>query len=538
MKKTRRAILKAGAAGAALATFGAPYVARAQTRPPRQARMVPHGDLRVLDPIWTTANMSAYHGAMMYDTLFGYDGNLQPQPQMVGNYNLSADRLTHTFVLRDGLKWHDGTAVTARDCVASLRRWQAKDGAGQHMFQRVVDTPVVDDKTFRIVLREPYGLVLEALAKTSTPLCYMMKADIAATDPNTQITRHIGSGPFKFVEGEYRPGSRVVYERNADYVPRSEAPTGIAGGKRVNLDRVIWDIMPDAQTAASALMSGEIEFFEVPPIDILPALAGAPGVKIEVLNKLGNVGYCRLNHLHPPFNNLAARKAAQLAINQDDFLRAAIGNPTYYQACGSHFTCGSPMGVEDGSDLLKQPMAQRQARARELLKEAGYNNEPIVVLHATDIHVMNQAAQVIAQNLRQIGMNVQLASSDWGGVVTRRSNQNPPAQGGWNVFFTWGGGNATASPINLFAHAATGKVAWFGWPENAENEKLRNEWAAATTIEARRAVAQKLNRNMIDYVHDIKTGQWVGPVAYRADRLRGMLAVPEVIPWWNVERYA
>ena len=540
MKTTRRDVLKAGAAGAAIATVGAPHVARAQAKPPRQVRMVPHGDLRVLDPIWTTANMSAYHGAMIYDTLFGIDASMRPQPQMVQTYTLSENKLTHTFVLRDGLKWHDGTPVTARDCVASIRRWQAKDGAGQHMFQRVADTPVVDDKTFRIVLKEPYGLVLDALAKTSTPLCFMMKADIAGTDPNTQITKHIGSGPFKFVEGEYRPGSRVVYERNPDYVPRSEPASGIAGGKRVMLDRLIWDIIPDAQTATSALMSGEIEFFEVPPVDILGSLTGAPGVKVEVFNELGNVGYCRLNHLHPPFNNVLARRAAQLAISQEDFLRAAIGDPKFYRTCGSNFTCGSPMGVEDGADalMLTAPMAQRQARARQLLKEAGYNNEPVTVLHATDIHVMNQAALVIAQNLRQVGMNVQLAASDWGGVVTRRSNQNPPAQGGWNVFFTWGGGNATSSPINLFGHAATGRKAWFGWPENELHEQYRNEWAAAPDVATRRAVAQRMNRNMIEYVHDVKTGQWVAPAAYRSDRIRGMLPVPEVIPWWNVERFA
>jgi peptide/nickel transport system substrate-binding protein len=540
MTSSRRSVLTAGVAAAALASIGAPHVARAQQRPARQARMVPHGDLRSLDPIWTTANMSAYHGVMMYDTLFGIDANFQPQPQMVGRTDISTDRKTYTFELRPGLKWHDGTAVTARDCVASLRRWQVKDSAGQHLFLRVADTPVVDDKTFRIVLKEPYGLLLDALAKTSTPLCVMMKADIAATDPNTQITKHIGSGPFKFIEAEYRPGSRVVYERNPDYVPRSEPASGIAGGKRVLLDRVIWDIIPDAQTAASALMTGEVDFFEVPPIDILPMLSAAPGVKVDVFNKLGNVGYCRLNFLHPPFNNLAARKAAQLAISQEDILRAAVGNPAYYRTCGSHFTCDSPMGVEDGSEalMLKAPMAQRQARARELLKESGYDGKPIVILQATDVHVMNQTVLVIAQNLRQIGMNVQLAASDWGGVVTRRSVQSPPDQGGWNVFFTYGGGNATASPINLFGHAATGRNAWFGWPENALNEQLRNEWAAAPTLETRKAVARRLNRNMIDYVHDVKTGQWVAPVAYRSDRLRGLLAVPEVIPWWNVERYA
>ena len=540
MTSSRRSVLTAGVAAAALTGVGVPLLGRAQARPPRQARMVPHGDLNILDPIWTTQNMAAYHGAMMYDTLYGIDANFAPQPQMVGKTDISADRKTYTMELRPGLKWNDGTAVTARDCVASLRRWQVKDGAGTHLFERVADTPVVDEKTFRIVLKEPYGLLIEALAKTSTPVCFMMKAEIAATDPNTQITKHIGSGPFKFVEAEYRPGSRVVYERNPDYVPRSEPASGIAGGKRVLLDRVIWDIMPDAQTAASALMTGEVDFFEVPPIDILPALAAAPGVKVEVFNKFGNVGYCRLNHLHPPFNNLSARRAAQLAINQEDIQRAAVGNQDFYRTCGSHFTCDSPMGVEDGSEalMLKAPMAQRQARARELLKEAGYDGRPIVMLHATNIHVMNQTILVIAQNLRQIGMNVQLASTDWGAVVTRRANQNAPDQGGWNVFYTWGGGNATANPIALSAHAATGRKAWFGWPENALNEQLRTEWSAAPTLAARRAVAQRLNRNMMDYVHDVKTGQWVGPVAYRSDRLRGLLAIPEIIPWWNVERYA
>ncbi len=537
MTSSRRSVLTAGAAAAALAGVGVPLVSRSQARPPRQARMVPHGNLAILDPIWTTQNMAAYHGAMMYDTLFGIDGNFNPQPQMVGKTDISADRKTYTFELRPGLKWHDGTAVTARDCVASLRRWQVKDGAGTHLFARVADTPVVDEKTFRIVLKEPYGLLIDALAKTSTPVCFMMKAEIAATDPNTQITKHIGSGPFKFIEAEYRPGSRVVYERNPDYVPRSEPATGIAGGKRVLLDRVIWDIM-DEQTAASALMAGEVDFFEIPPIVLLPTLSAAPGVKIEVLNKFGNVGYCRLNHLHPPFNNLAARRAAQVAINQEDIQRAAIGNPAYYKTCGSHFTCDSPMGVTDGSEalMMNAPMAQRQARAREFLKESGYDGKPIILLHATNITYMDQTMLVIARDLRAVGFNVQLASSEWSGVVTRRAVQDPPDKGGWNVFYTSGGGNATANPIALSAHAANGKTSWFGWPESAEVERLRTEWSAAPTLETRRAIAARLNRVMMEYVHDIKTGQWTQPAAYRADRIKGMIAVPEIIPWWNVER--
>ena len=536
MLQRRRTLLQAGLASAAVVGTGLPKFVGAQSGQ-RVARLVPHGDLRVLDPIWTTANMSAYHGAMIYDTLFGIDANFNPQPQMVGRWEVSSDRKTYTFELRQGLKWHDGTAVTSRDCVASIRRWQAKDGGGQHLFQRVADLPVVNDRTFRIVLKEPYGLLIDLLAKTATPVCFMMKAEIAATDPNTQIKQHIGSGPFKFIEADYRPGSRVVYERNPDYVPRSEPASGIAGGKRVNLDRVIWDIMPDAQTAANALLAGEIDLFETPPIELLPML-NQPNIKVDVFNKLGNVGYVRLNHLHAPFNNVLARRAAQLAINQEDIQRAAIGNAQYYRTCGSHFTCGSSMGVEDGAEalMLRSPMPERQAKARELLKQSGYDGKPITMLHATDIHIMNQTILVVAQNLRQVGFNVQLASSDWGGVVARRSNQNPPDQGGWNVFYTWGGGAATGNPILLTGHAATGRKAWFGWPENEAHEKMRDEWAAAPTVEARREITRRMNRNMHEYVHDVKTGQWIQPAAYRSDRIRNVLPVPEALPCWNMER--
>src|SRR5256885_16733238 len=181
---TRRRVLAGGAA--ALATFAAIIKAKAQPSAARTVKAVMHADLRVLDPIWTTANISAYHGAMIYDTLFGLDGNFTPQPQMVSRWGLSDDKLTYTFELRDGLKFSDGAGVTAADCVASVRRWAARSGAGQSMMTRVKDTPVVDDKTFRIVLSEPYGLVIDSLSTISTSLCYMMRKKDAETDPNPQ----------------------------------------------------------------------------------------------------------------------------------------------------------------------------------------------------------------------------------------------------------------------------------------------------------------------------------------------------------------
>ncbi len=304
IRTTRRDILLGGVTAAALSTLPLGRKARGQGK--KILKVVPHADLRVLDPIWTTANVSAYHGAMVYDTLFGIDAKLEPQPQMVDTYNLSGDKLTYSFTLRDGLKWHDGSPVTAKDCVASLKRWAARDGAGQHMMIRVKEIVATGDKTFEIRLKEPYGLVIDAMAKTSTPICYMMREQEALTDPNEQVKVVIGSGPFKFLPNEWVPGSKVVYERNPDYVPRKEPPSGMAGGKVVKIDRVEWLAM-DAQTAIAALMAGEIDLYENPPLDLLPQLQSAPGVKIEVTNHLGNVGLMRLNYLNPPFDNVKAR---------------------------------------------------------------------------------------------------------------------------------------------------------------------------------------------------------------------------------------
>src|ERR1041385_4763431 len=306
---TRRSILKGGLAAAALTS--APSIIGSKGQPPaaRTMKAVMHADLRGLDPIWTTANISAYHGAMVYDTLFGLDGDFKPQPQMVSKWGLSDDKLTYTFQLRDGLKFHDGSAVTSDDVVASIRRWAARDGAGQHMMARVKDLSKKDDKTFVIAFTEPYGLIFESMAKTATPLLYIMRKKEAETDPNQQITEYIGSGPFTYNRNETQMGQRYVYDRFAGYVPRSEPATGMAGAKTVKVDRVIYENMPDSQTALQALKAGEIDFFKIPPIDLLDTLESDPNIKVEVLNKTGNYGIMRINHLYPPFNNVDARKA-------------------------------------------------------------------------------------------------------------------------------------------------------------------------------------------------------------------------------------
>ena len=350
-----------------------------------------HSDLKIVDPIWTTALISTHYGNMVYDTLFAVDADLKPQPQMVDKYDVSADKLTWTFTLRDGLEWHDGTPVTGEDCVASIKRWAAKDSMGQKLISEVSSLTAPDAKTIKMVLKEPYGLVLDSLAKPSANMAFMMPKRVADTDPNTQITDYTGSGPFIFKKDEWKPGEKAVYVRNPKYKPRSEPASGLAGGRVVKVDRVEWITIPDQQTQVNALLNGEIDMVEIVPPDLLPLLQKDKNVKVLVVNKAGRQYDMRFNVKHKPFDNAKVREAVLYALNQKPFLEANVGNPDYYTPCKSVFPCGSPLETTKG---WEDKLAGNAAKARELLKEAGYDGTPVVLLHQTDIAGHNQLATV------------------------------------------------------------------------------------------------------------------------------------------------
>src|SRR5712675_1147950 len=322
---------------------------------------VMHSDLRVIDPIITTAYITRDHGYMVYDTLLATDANFKIQPQMA-DWKVSDDKLTYAFTLRDGLKWHDGAPVTAEDCVASLKRWGKIDGMGQKLMDFTAGIEATDAKTITLKLKEPYGLVLESIGKPSSVVPFMMPKRIAETPADKAITEQIGSGPFKFVAGEFQPGVKAVYEKNKDYVPRKEAPSWASGGKVVKVDRVEWITMADAQTAVNALQSGDIDFMENPSWDILPVLAGNKDLKVEALDELGFQTLGRMNFLHPPFDNVKVRRAAFLAMNQKNVLDALVGNPKYYKTCGAFFVCDTPLATDAGSETLVKGNGMAEAK--------------------------------------------------------------------------------------------------------------------------------------------------------------------------------
>ncbi|MGH7055491.1 MAG: ABC transporter substrate-binding protein, partial [Stellaceae bacterium] len=229
-----------GAGVMALAAPSLSFRARAAVPANKLLRFIPQSDLRVLDPIWTTAYVTRNHGYMVFDTLFAIDHKFKPHPQMVGEWSVSPDKLTYKFALRDGLKFHDGQPVRGIDCTTSLKRWMARDALGQTLALDIDEMKGGDDKNFSIRLKEPFPLLIEAIGKVSSLAPFIMPERLAKTDPYTQVTEMVGSGPFKFVKEEFQPGNKVVYVKNPDYVPRPEPVSWASGGKVVKVDRVEW----------------------------------------------------------------------------------------------------------------------------------------------------------------------------------------------------------------------------------------------------------------------------------------------------------
>jgi peptide/nickel transport system substrate-binding protein len=511
---------------ATLAAFG--FDATAEGAATKTLRFIPGSDLRVLDPIWTTAGITRNHGYMVYDTLFALDPKFKPQPQMIGDYGISPDKLLYSFSLRDGVKFHDGEPVRGIDCVTSLRRWMARDSFGQSLATAVDKLEAADGKSFTIRLKEPFPLLLDALGKVSGVVPFIMPERLAKTDPYQQVTETVGSGPYKFVKEEFQPGHMVVYVKNTDYVPRSEPPSWASGGKVAKVDRVEWLYVPDAMTKAAALASGEVDWWENPTPEIWPILAANPEIIVAELDPFGSMGTLRFNHLHPPFNNVKMRQAVLAVADQVDFLVAYAGDPQNWNLCPSFFTCRTPMASDAGSEALT---AKRDFdKAKKLIAEAGYKGEKIILLDAVDTPVPHSQALVAADLLQKLGLTVEIAASDWGNLVIRRASKKPIEEGGWNVFGTsWGGADMLDPSLNQSLRT-NGDAAWFGWPKDEKLETLRSQWMRANDSEARQDIASAIQERAFEVVPYIPTGQWKSMTAYRKN-LAGLVLGPVIFQW-------
>lgn len=518
---TMRRTLSALVAAAAIPTFAGDALAQ------KTLRFVPHSDLKILDPIWTTAYVTRNHGYMVYDTLFGMDEKGEIKPQMVDKYDVSADKLTHTLTLRDGLMWHDDKPVTAEDCVASIKRWGAKDSMGQKLLSFVDKLTAKDAKTIVITLKSPTGLVLSALGKPSSNVPFMMPKRVAETDPGKQIEDFTGSGPYVFKKDEWKPGDSIVYVKFDKYKPRSEPPSGTTGGKVVKVDRVVWRPMRDHQQAVNALLAGEIDYLESPPHDLHGLMKKDKNVYLFNWNPLGNQFTFRFNVLHKPFDNPKIRQALWYAFNQEDFLKAVVGSSEYYKLCKAMFICGMPFATEAG---MEDKLESNMKRARELLKEGGYDGTPIVLMHSTDLQVLTNLAPVAKSLMEKAGLKVDMQSMDWQTLVARRNKKDPPQSGGWHAFITsWVAGDLLNPVMAGFFNAGCDR-AMFGWSCDEKIEKLRDDFARATDIAKQKEIVVALQKRVAEYPTHIHLGQWYNLGALRKN-VKGVVPAPAPVLW-------
>ena len=518
------------ALAAIAATLATPGLLHAQTA--RTLRFVPQADPAILDPIVTTGLVTRNHGFMIFDTLYGVDERFRPQPQMVEGHTVGDDGLSWTMRLRDGLRFHDGTPVLARDVVASLRRWAARDTFGASLFAVVDELAATDDRTVSWRLKRPFPLMPDCLGKVGAITAAIMPERLAKSDPAVPLREMVGSGPFRFVADEYVGGSRVVYARFDGYRSRTEAPSLLAGGKPVNFDRVEWQTIPDPATAAAALQRGEVDWVEQPLVDLLPKLKADRNVAIEVIDPTGAVGVLRFNQLHPPFNNPEIRRVVLGAVTQSEFMRAVVGDDgsLWKDGCG-YFPPGSPLANDEGMGALTG--LRDLAASTRALKAAGYNGEPVLMMAPTDFPAINAMSEVTRDLMEKIGMKVDYVATDWGSALRRQANRDVPAKGGYNLFCTYSPGITHYTPAAHNFLRGSGDRATFGWSVSPRLEELREQWLTAPDDAARLAIARQMQRQAFIDVPYVPLGLFLQPTAHRRD-LTGLIGGPPL--FWNVKR--
>jgi peptide/nickel transport system substrate-binding protein len=514
----RRSMLKAAASFALLA---APRLAKASS--PTTLRFVPVSGLVILDPVWGGGRPTRNHGFLVFDTLYGLDETLNPQPQMVAGHTIEDNGKRWTLTLRDQLRFHDGEKVRSRDVVASIRRFGARDGLGQSLMAATDELSAPDDQRIVFRLKKPFPHLAQALAGTGLA-AFIMPERLASTDPYKPITEMVGSGPYRFLAAEFMAGARSVYERFSLYVPRAgQRPSFLAGPKIPHFDRIEWIAIPDPATAAAAIQKAEVDWWELPSADLLALLARDRDLILATMQTA--IGIMRFNHLYPPFDNPAIRRALLGAVDQAAAMQAVAGtDPAGWRDGIGLFPPETPLASDAGVAVLDGP--RDYTKVRHELTAAGYNGERIVALDTVDISVIHALTLVGVDELRQGGMNVDVQSMDFGTMVRRRGSKQPIQQGGWNVFFTFQGSNTTFTPAGNLALRGKGVDSWDGWPTSPRLEELQQAWLDASDLDAEKRICRELQLQFWQDVPYIPMGQNSEKTCYR----RTLTDVPKEAP--------
>ena len=382
----------------------------------------------------------------IFEALMTRDEQNNPIPDLAASVTESPDKLTYTFPLRTGIKFHNGKPMTSEDVVASFDRY-SKIGLERSILTNVAKWEATDPATFVIHMKTPQPTFLETLSSFSVPI--VIHPSEMRDDPALRL-RTVGTGPFML--DEFVPGGFVRIKRYDGYTPNTafEQRTGFGGYRVACLDSVTFRIVTEASARVAGLQTGELQAVEDVPTKSLAALKGDPKIRLLPLQNWW-VQIATANVQKPPTDNVYFRRAVQAALDMDDIMDAATdGN--YRLNVGFQYP-GRAGYTDAGKETynIKDP-----ARAKELLKQAGYTNAPVTILTNKDYSSMYNAAVVMAEQMKAVGINAQLQVVDWPTSI----NMQLRGDTGWNFFHTGYGTQPALGALSVMAFFAPPTAAY------------------------------------------------------------------------------
>jgi peptide/nickel transport system substrate-binding protein len=510
----RRDLLRAGAA-TIFTIIAAPRLGRGADRA-KTLVFVGVADLSILDPVVAGARPTRNAAYLVFDTLYGIDAQWKAQPQMVEAHAVEEDGLTWTLKLRDGLRFHDNEPVLARDVVASIRRFAPRVIFANALMNATDELSAPDDRTVRFRLKRPFPHLPEALAGPGGNVPAIMPERLAAESPFKPVAEVVGSGPYRFLKDEHVSGARAVFERFAEYQPRTGGTVGFTAGPKVaHFERVEW-LTLDPFSASAALRRGEIDWWENPARDLVDQVNGDPNITVISHFATAN-GIMTFNQLYAPFDNPAIRRALLGAVDQAEAMSAIAGSDrNNWRDDVGLFGTGSPFASDVGIEVLRRP--RDYGAVKRALAEAGYKGEKIVVIVPTDVSELGNLARTGAEQLRRAGMNIDQQDMDAGSWFRRRVNQSPPDKGGYNMFCTLIDRSLpNVHPLGNLAIRADGKEPINGWANSPRIEELRAAWLDTNDLGQQQRICVDLQKQLWTDVPFIPLGEYWQATAYRKD---------------------
>ncbi len=452
------------------------------------------GEPPTLDAHWTTATITEVTSNHYAEGLYTLDANYQPIPMLAESHTVSEDGKVWVFKLRPGILFHNGKEMTSEDVVASLNRWGQMSTYGKTLYTQVEEVKALDKYTVQMNLKEPSGIVLISLG-TRNNFGAIYPKELIEQYGTERLKEYIGTGPFK-VE-EWRPDRYIKMTRWDKYTPRSEPANGFGGQKVAYVDEVRFIPIPDVSVRVASVETGEIDFADDINPDAYERVKDNPQLEVIIAKPYYWI-VAVLNKKKGLFTNRKMRQAFQAAINIEPIMKAAGGNPQFYRLDSSlAFQEQAQWWIEDAGKGFYN--VHDKEKAKQLLKEAGYQGEAFRFMTTQEYDWMYKAALVTKQQLEEIGITVDLQVVDWSTLVQRRNNPDL-----YDAFTT--GMGMFYDPT----HTIYLKCSWPGWTCEEEFDRLLGQMMVEQDYKKRLALWKEVNQAFYEKVPVIRYGDLFG----------------------------